>query len=77
VYYSKRVADLVIFPSGSGQGKCPLHDDDGAALQIQTHNGRWYCRFCGRGSMTEFHQRLMSFESWNDAVVDLIKEAAA
>jgi CHC2 zinc finger len=74
VYYPKHVNELVVFPSGGGQGKCPLHEDQGTALQVNTHNGRWHCRYCGQGTMVVFHQRLTGMD-WNDAVVDLIKTA--
>ena len=76
IYYPKHVKELVVFPSGGGQGKCSLHDDEGTSFQVNIHNGRWHCRYCGRGTMVEFHSRLTGLE-WTDAVVDLIAKAAA
>lgn len=75
-YYPEHVQELVVFQSGGGQGKCPLHEDEGTELQVNVHNGRWHCRFCGRGTMPEFHSRLTGL-AWTDAVVDLIEKAAA
>lgn len=75
-YYPMHVPSLSA-PSahGGAQGRCPLHDDEEASLNVNLNTGHWQCQRCGRGTLVDFHQRLTG-KTWVDAVLDLIESVA-
>lgn len=58
--------------TGIARGRCPLHEDVGASLDVNLNSGNWQCSQCGSGTLPEFHQRLTRLK-WTDAVLDLIR----